>query len=396
MTISLQSRTGHTNMAAVVGLLVFTQYWYWYPLCHFLSLAFVPTALVALNRDLKVWRGGAGRGVGQGEGGAGGGWGRERGGTGRVGQGEGDLTCSMCADAEAEVCVSCQALTVWLPPGSGEGEEGGEGEGGHRWRQAGSLGLTARVSPCLLQVATAVLSVTAKAKARAQKKEADKMEVESVGGRQVEGVAKEEPSPALPPQQDEEKDDPNLKEAEKEPEKEPEFSMLDNPARVLVQQVCGWLVTRLSPGAGLQSQSPPSVVEGGQSGGRLSLHPSQTGKSTLNHSKHHSHSTCVGTAEHSLPPPSLQLCPGGIIMFTDRQCDQPEDLVEPLKGGTHVHTATDQLLAAGQLLSPPYPHPTPPFPQPMSLDKRKRKRSPHLPSRSSGTTCNRTARVECD
>ena len=26
-TISLQSRTGHTNMLAVVGMLVFTQYW---------------------------------------------------------------------------------------------------------------------------------------------------------------------------------------------------------------------------------------------------------------------------------------------------------------------------------------------------------------------------------
>ena len=69
VTISLQSRTGHTNMAAVVGLLVFTQFWYWYPLCHFLSLAFVPTALVALNKDLKV-EGGWGRGWG--------GWGRGR------------------------------------------------------------------------------------------------------------------------------------------------------------------------------------------------------------------------------------------------------------------------------------------------------------------------------
>lgn len=26
-TVSLQSRTGHTNMKAVVGMLVFTQYW---------------------------------------------------------------------------------------------------------------------------------------------------------------------------------------------------------------------------------------------------------------------------------------------------------------------------------------------------------------------------------
>lgn len=88
----------------------------------------------------------------------------------------------------------------------------------------------------LLQVATAVLSVTAKAKARAQKKEADKMDVESAGGRQTEGQAKEEVPPPLPPQQDEEEKD-DL--SSKEPEKEPESSILDNPARVLMQQVCG-------------------------------------------------------------------------------------------------------------------------------------------------------------
>ena len=42
VTVSLQSRTGHTHMMAVVGMLVFTQYWYWFPLSHFLSLAFTP------------------------------------------------------------------------------------------------------------------------------------------------------------------------------------------------------------------------------------------------------------------------------------------------------------------------------------------------------------------
>ena len=53
-TIQLQSRTGHTNMMAVVGTLVFCQFWYWYPLAHFLSLAFTPTCVVALNADLQV------------------------------------------------------------------------------------------------------------------------------------------------------------------------------------------------------------------------------------------------------------------------------------------------------------------------------------------------------
>lgn len=54
VTLCLQSRTGHTNMLAVVGTLVFTQYWYWFPLSHCLALAFTPTCLIALNTQLKV------------------------------------------------------------------------------------------------------------------------------------------------------------------------------------------------------------------------------------------------------------------------------------------------------------------------------------------------------
>lgn len=54
VTISLQSRTGHTHMPSIVGLLVFTQFWFWFPLSHFLSLAFTPTAIIGLNKDLKV------------------------------------------------------------------------------------------------------------------------------------------------------------------------------------------------------------------------------------------------------------------------------------------------------------------------------------------------------
>lgn len=54
MTVSLQSRTGHTNMLAVVGMLVFTQYWYWFSLSHFLSLAFTPSCLIGLNENLDM------------------------------------------------------------------------------------------------------------------------------------------------------------------------------------------------------------------------------------------------------------------------------------------------------------------------------------------------------
>ncbi|KAK8196079.1 proteasome regulatory particle base subunit [Zalaria obscura] len=53
-TISLQTQTGNLNMAAVVGMAVFTQYWYWFPLTHFLSLAFTPTAIIGVDQDLEI------------------------------------------------------------------------------------------------------------------------------------------------------------------------------------------------------------------------------------------------------------------------------------------------------------------------------------------------------
>eukprot|EP01134_Creolimax_fragrantissima_P008306 CFRG8306T1 len=53
-TISLDSRTGHTSMRTAAGLLLFAQFWNWYPMANFLSLAFTPTSLVLLNKDLKM------------------------------------------------------------------------------------------------------------------------------------------------------------------------------------------------------------------------------------------------------------------------------------------------------------------------------------------------------
>jgi len=53
-TIQLHSISGHQNLPATVGLAVFAQYWYWYPLTHFMSLAFTPTTIITLNKDLKM------------------------------------------------------------------------------------------------------------------------------------------------------------------------------------------------------------------------------------------------------------------------------------------------------------------------------------------------------
>merc|ERR1739838_670954 len=41
-------------MLGVVGMLIFTQYWYWFPLTHFLCLAFQPTAVIGLNSNLDM------------------------------------------------------------------------------------------------------------------------------------------------------------------------------------------------------------------------------------------------------------------------------------------------------------------------------------------------------
>ncbi len=53
-TIGLQTQTGNLNMAGVVGMAVFTQYWYWFPLTHFLSLSFTPTSIIGLDQDLEI------------------------------------------------------------------------------------------------------------------------------------------------------------------------------------------------------------------------------------------------------------------------------------------------------------------------------------------------------
>lgn len=54
VTLSMQSRAGFTKSSAVVGLALWCQYWYWYPLMHFMSLAFTPTFLIGLNKDFKI------------------------------------------------------------------------------------------------------------------------------------------------------------------------------------------------------------------------------------------------------------------------------------------------------------------------------------------------------
>lgn len=52
--ISMLSRAGFLKMGSVLGLMMFLQSWYWYPLSLFLSLSFTPTVLIGLNKNFDI------------------------------------------------------------------------------------------------------------------------------------------------------------------------------------------------------------------------------------------------------------------------------------------------------------------------------------------------------
>ncbi|QEU59935.1 Rpn2 [Kluyveromyces lactis] len=56
VTIELENtEMGTLNTRSIIGLMMFSQFWYWFPLSHFLSLSFTPTTLVGLRAsDLAI------------------------------------------------------------------------------------------------------------------------------------------------------------------------------------------------------------------------------------------------------------------------------------------------------------------------------------------------------
>jgi len=54
VTISLVSDAGHRMQAAIAGMTVWLQHWYWYPYYTALSLTFTPTVLIGFNKDLQI------------------------------------------------------------------------------------------------------------------------------------------------------------------------------------------------------------------------------------------------------------------------------------------------------------------------------------------------------
>lgn len=53
-TLSLKSQSGHLRRSSVIGLAMFLQYWYWYPLSYCLSMALHPTALIGIDSTLRA------------------------------------------------------------------------------------------------------------------------------------------------------------------------------------------------------------------------------------------------------------------------------------------------------------------------------------------------------
>jgi 26S proteasome regulatory subunit N2 len=160
-TISLTTRDGNLRQNAVVGLVLFLQHWYWYPLLNFVSLALTPTALIGVNENLKV--------------------------------------------PKSFVPVSNAKPSLYKYPDFLKKEEGKEKE----------------------KVETAVLSTTAKVKARGVRKQ------------KAEGVPETPTTPAPHKEEEKKAGDTEMVEEEKKKEEvvpEAEFQLLKNPSRVLKAQ----------------------------------------------------------------------------------------------------------------------------------------------------------------
>lgn len=54
MVISLTTRSGIPKNEAVAGMLVFLNYWNWFPYINFIGLTLTPTAYIGINSDFKI------------------------------------------------------------------------------------------------------------------------------------------------------------------------------------------------------------------------------------------------------------------------------------------------------------------------------------------------------
>lgn len=52
--INLASKSGFPKLGACASMLIFSHYWYWYPLVMFLPLTMSPNALIGIDEDFWV------------------------------------------------------------------------------------------------------------------------------------------------------------------------------------------------------------------------------------------------------------------------------------------------------------------------------------------------------
>jgi 26S proteasome regulatory subunit N2 len=53
-TLKLVSNSGNNRMGAIIGMALFTQYYYWFPMIHFIHLAVSPTMVLGVDSNLKL------------------------------------------------------------------------------------------------------------------------------------------------------------------------------------------------------------------------------------------------------------------------------------------------------------------------------------------------------
>lgn len=54
MVVSLTTRSGIPKHEAVAGMLVFLNYWNWFPYINFIAFTLTPSAFIGINSDFKI------------------------------------------------------------------------------------------------------------------------------------------------------------------------------------------------------------------------------------------------------------------------------------------------------------------------------------------------------
>lgn len=54
MTLSLTTRSGMPKLEAIAGILIFSQYWNWFPYINFIGLSLTPSMFIGVTSQLKI------------------------------------------------------------------------------------------------------------------------------------------------------------------------------------------------------------------------------------------------------------------------------------------------------------------------------------------------------